>query len=287
MIADKVVAVIGPAFSGESAAADPVLEQAGIPNVSASATNTKLATNGWKFFHRVIGDDAAQGTGDADYLVKTLHASNVAVIDDSSTYGEGLADTVRSQVKTDGGKDVLDDHVDPKGTDYGATVNKIVAAKPDAVFFGGYYDAAGRLINQLKSGGYTGTFMSGDGSEDQRFVTDAGGAPANGSYLTCPCADVTSSTNSQAEAFTSAYRAQFGVAPAIYSPEAFDATNTVLAAIKSGATTASAINAWLASNSYQGLTKTVKFQPDGNVNGTTIYIYQVKNLKIAQIGTAS
>ena len=114
-----------------------------------------------------------------------------AVIDDSSTYGEGLANVLRSTLKTNGGKDVLDDHIDPNGADYGSTVNKIVAAKPAAVFFGGYYDAAGRLVNQLRSAGYKGVFMSGDGSEDPHFITDAGGAPAAGAYLSCACADAT------------------------------------------------------------------------------------------------
>ena len=133
LINDKVVAVIGPAFSGESAAADPIFESAGIPNVSASATNVKLAENGWKFFHRVLAADDAQGKGDADYLVKTLGLKTVAVIDDSSVYGEGLANVVRSTLKTNGGKDVLDDHIDPNGADYGSTVNKIVASKADGV----------------------------------------------------------------------------------------------------------------------------------------------------------
>ena len=95
LIGDKVVAVIGPAFSGESAAADPIFEAAQIPNVSASATNVKLAQNGWKFFHRVLADDSLQGPGDADYLVKTVGAKNIAVIDDNSTYGAGLADRLR------------------------------------------------------------------------------------------------------------------------------------------------------------------------------------------------
>jgi branched-chain amino acid transport system substrate-binding protein len=286
LINDHVVAVIGPAFSGESAAADPIFESAGIPNVSASATNIKLAQNGWKFFHRVLADDQAQGTGDADYLTKTLGAKTVAVIDDSSVYGEGLANVVRSTIKSNGAQVVLNDHIDPNGADYGATVNKVVAAKPAALFFGGYYDAAGRLINQLRSHGYTGTFMSGDGSEDPKFISDAGGASvANGAYLSCACADV--SKLPAAQAFSSAYRAAFGNAPQIYSGEAYDATNFVLAAIKSGATTAGAINTYLGNNSYAGVTKTVKFLPNGNVSGGTIYVYKVENGQIVQIGTTS
>jgi branched-chain amino acid transport system substrate-binding protein len=285
LINDKVVAVIGPAFSGESAAADPIFESAQIPNVSASATNVKLAQNGWKFFHRVLADDGAQGPGDADYLVKNLGNKTVYVIDDSSVYGEGLSNAVRSTLKTNGGTDVGDDHISPTGADYGSTVNKVVAAKPAAVFFGGYYDAAGRLVNQLRAAGYKGTFMSGDGSEDARFISDAGGAPAEGAYLSCACADETN--NPAAQTFVSAYRAAFGTDPAIYSAEAYDATNFVLAAVKSGATTAGAINSYLADNSYTGITKTVKFESDGNINGGTIYVYQVKSGKIVQIATTS
>ena len=285
LISDKVVAVIGPAFSGESAAADPIFESAGIPNVSASATNVKLAENGWKFFHRDLAADDAQGKGDADYMVNTLGLKTVAVIDDSSVYGEGLANVVRSTLKSNGGKDVLDDHIDPNGADYGSTVNKIVASKADGTFFGGYYDAAGRLINQLRAAGYKGQFMSGDGSEDPHFIKDAGGAPAAGAYLSCPCADATKLP--AAQSFVSAYQAAFSTPPEIYSGEAYDATNFVLAAIKSGATTPGAINTYLADNSWSGVTKVVKFQPDGNVVGGTIYVYQVKGGQIVQIGTTS
>ncbi len=286
LIGDKVVAVIGPAFSGESAAADGTFETAQIPNVSASATNVKLAQNGWKYFHRVLADDSFQGPGDADYMVKVLGAKQVAVIDDNSTYGAGLATAFAAQVPKDGGTVAVTDHVNPSGADYGSTVNKIVSSKATAVFYGGYYDAAGRLIKQLKAAGFKGQFMSGDGSEDARFVTNAGGAAnADGAYLTCACADETH--NPAAQAFVSAYQAMFSTAPAIYSAEAYDATNFVLAAIKSGATTGPAINAYLANNSYVGITKTVKFLPDGNVSGGTIYVYKVENGQIVQIGTTS
>ena len=285
LINDKVVAVLGPAFSGESAAADPIFESAQIPNISASATGTSLAQNGWKFFHRVVADDSLQGPADANYLVKTLHLNSVAVVDDNSTYGKGLGDAVRGQLKKDGAKDALDDHVDPNGADYGSTVNKIVASNAQAVFYGGYYDAAGRLIKQLRAAGFKGDFMSGDGSEDDRFISDAGGAPAEGAYLSCACADVTS--QSSAASFVSAYKSMFGTPPAIYSAEAYDATNFVLAAIKAGFTTPSSINNYLDSNSWQGITKTIKFLPNGNISGGTIYVYKVESGKIVQIGTTS
>jgi branched-chain amino acid transport system substrate-binding protein len=286
LIGDKVVAVIGPAFSGESAAADPIFESAAIPNVSASATNVALAQHGWKYFHRVLADDSFQGPGDADYIVKTLADKSVAVIDDNSTYGAGLATAFAGQVTKDGGTVAVTDHLDPNGQDYGSTVNKVTASHATAVFFGGYYDAAGRHIHQLKTAGFTGAFMSGDGSEDSRFIADAGGASvANGAYLTCACADETS--NPAAQSFVSGYKTMFNTDPAIYSAEAYDATNFVLAAIKSGATTATAINSYLAANSYAGVTKTIKFQANGNVSGGTIYVYKVENGAIVQSTTTS
>lgn len=283
LIQDHDVAVIGPAFSGESAAADPIFEQAGVPNISASATNVQLAQNKWKYFHRVLADDSYQGKGDADYLVKHLHDKKIAVVDDNSTYGAGLATYVNKTIKADHGTVAVTDHLDPNGADYSSTVNKVIASKATAIFFGGYYDAAGRLINQLRKAGFKGAFMSGDGSEDQRIVTDAGGAPANGAFLSCACADET--RNPAAKAFVSAYKKLAHQPPAIYSAEAYDATNFVLQAIKSGATTNSAINTYLATHSMKGVTKRIKFQKDGNISGGTIYIYKVEKGKVVQIGT--
>jgi branched-chain amino acid transport system substrate-binding protein len=285
LVDQKVVAVITAALFREAAMSDRVLESAGIPNVSASATDVPLAEHGWAFFHRVLADDGAQGPGDANYLVRNLGLKSVAVIDDSSTYGEGLANAVRFTLGANGGQDVLDDHIDPRGASYASTVKKVVVSKAAAVFFGGYYDAAGRLANQLRTDGYKGVFMSGDGSEDARFISDAGVTAAAGAYLTCACADETQSAGAQV--FVAAYRAAYGSAPGVYAAEAYDATNFVLAAIKSGATTPTAINNYLGVNSYTGITKTLKFLPNGNISAGTIYVYQVKNGKIVQIGTTS
>ena len=102
VIADKTVAVVGPAFSGESKAADPIFEQANIVNVTASATNPTLAANGWKFWHRAVGNDNSQGPAAANYITKKIKAKTVAVIDDNEEYGLGIADIVRTTLKNDG-----------------------------------------------------------------------------------------------------------------------------------------------------------------------------------------
>ncbi|MBO0885539.1 MAG: branched-chain amino acid ABC transporter substrate-binding protein, partial [Mycobacterium sp.] len=99
VVEDKDVAVIGPAFSGESKTALPILEQAKIPNISPSATAVALGQQGYKYWHRVLANDDVQGPGDADFMANTLKAKKVAVIDDQSEYGKGLGDAVRGQLK--------------------------------------------------------------------------------------------------------------------------------------------------------------------------------------------
>ncbi len=285
LIDDNAVAVIGPTLSSDAEAADPLFERAGIPNVTASATNDTLAQHGWKFFHRALASDDAQGKGDSDYLTKTLGLKTLAVIDDSSAYGIGLANVVRATLDVNRAEEVLDAHITASGADFASVVNEIVASKAAGVFFGGYYDAAGRLLNQLRLAGYKGVFMSDEGSDDPHFIEDAGGTSANGAYLSCACADVANLPGSQA--FASAYLAAYGSPPGVYSAEAYDATNFVLAAIKAGDSTPTAINNYLGQNSWAGITKTIKFLPDGDMSGGTTYIYQVKNGHIVQIGTTS
>src|SRR3981081_1579369 len=95
VISDKTVAVVSPLFSGESKVSDPIFEQAGVVNVTASATNPKLAQNGWKYFHRAVGNDNAQGPAAAKYIRKKLNAKTVAVVDDNEEYSLGIGDIVR------------------------------------------------------------------------------------------------------------------------------------------------------------------------------------------------
>ena len=146
----KLVGIVGPAFSGESKAADPIFEQAGLNTISASATNPALSENGWKTFHRVLGNDATQGPAAAKYIKDVLKADKAFVIDDSSEYGKGLADIVRKDLA---GAVVGNDSIQVKQTDFSGTVTKVKASQAPAVFFGGYYAEAALIVKQLRSAG--------------------------------------------------------------------------------------------------------------------------------------
>jgi branched-chain amino acid transport system substrate-binding protein len=285
-VSDKVVAIIGPAFSGESKTADPIFEEAGIPNVSPSATAVTLGQNGWKFWHRVLANDDVQGPGDADFIAKTLNAKTVAVIDDQSEYGKGLGDAVRKQLATDGVKVAVNDAINPDASSFSSTVNKVKPANPDVVFFAGYYSAAGKLVKQLKDGGVQGTFMSGDGTLDAQFIT-GGGAAANGALLSCTCSSAVGSSDPAVQKFATDYKAKFNADPATYSAEGFDATNAVLQAIDAGKTDPADINDFVTKIDFKGVSKQIKFAPNGELANDLLFITEVKDGKLAFLGDTS
>ncbi len=266
----KLIGIVGPAFSGESKAADPIFNSAGLNLISASATNPKLSTNGWKVFHRILGNDATQGPAAAKYITDILKAKNVFVVDDASEYGKGLADIVRGKLGTHAG----DDTVQQKQTDFSATVAKVTAANADALFYGGYYAEAGLLVKQLRAAGWKGTFVAADGVKDDGYIK-AAGAASEGTILTCPCLPP-----DKAAGFSAAYKAEFNSDPATYSAEAFDAANVFLDGIAAGKTTNAAMNAWIASYDKQGVTKRVKFLANGEPAEVSVWAYKVTGGKI-------
>lgn len=285
-ITDKVVGVVGPAFSGESKTADPILDQGTIPNVSASATATALSTNGWKYFHRVLANDGVQGPGDADFMAKTLSLKKVAVIDDASEYGRGLGDDVRKQLKNDGIAIPVSEAANAGTADYSSTVNKVKSAGVDGIFYAGYYSDASKFIKQLRDAGVKATFMSGDGTLDQKFISGAGSA-ANGAILSCTCSSAVGSTDPAVQKFETAYKAAFKTEPATYSAEGFDAATAFIMAIKAGKTSQTAINDYLKTVSFQGVSKPIKFNSVGELAAANVFITEVQAAQLKFLGDST
>jgi branched-chain amino acid transport system substrate-binding protein len=280
----SVVAIIGPAFSGESKVADPIFNVGDLPTITASATNTMLSTNGWKVFHRAVANDDAQGPAIARFVSTKLNAKKVAVVDDASAYGKGLGDIVRSTLTSSGVAVTSPGSID-MSHNYPSTVNAIKAAGVDAVVYGGYYQEAGPLALQLKTAGVTAAFISGDGSLDKGFVDGATVAGAEGAYLTAPAAYALTAPEDQA--FVTAYKAKFSTDPALYSGEAYDGANHILAAIAAGKYTRADINTYISTVSYKGLLKTYSYAANGELNGTpVILVHKVVNGMITLVGPA-
>ncbi len=284
---DKIVGMIGPAFSGESAQVAPVLEEAKLPSISASATNAALATNGWKYWHRVLPSDSIQGPGIGDFIATGVGAKKVFVIDDKSEYGKPLSDAVKAALEAKGVKPETDS-LDPAESDFSSVVNKVAAAKPEAIFFGGYYAAGGNLLKQLRDKGVTAKFLSGDGSLDKGLIDGAGAENAEGALVGCPCYIATPDvTDAKVKAFADAYKAAYSADPAIYAAEGYDAATVFVDAIKAGNTTPDKINEFIATVDLAGVSKQVKFEANGEVAAKDIYIYQVKDGAIGLLGKAT
>lgn len=265
---EDVVAVVGPAFSGESEAANPTFESAGIPLITPSATRTTLSGKGWKVFHRAVANDDAQGPAAGNYLRSVLRSDKVFVVDDQSAYGAGLADAVKGVLGT---SVVGTDKVAAEGkqTDFSATVSKVKASGATAVFYGGYFQNAGLLTKQLRDAGVTAQFVAGDGVNDPGFAKVAGNAAAEGAVVTCPCAPA----NKAGGTFVTDYRAKYGTDPGTYADVAFDATNVFLTGIEAGRTTRAALLDYLGTVEYAGVANTYKFTATGELDPSKLVVW--------------
>jgi branched-chain amino acid transport system substrate-binding protein len=295
----KTVAVVGPAFSGATEAAQAVYGPAHMPLVSPSATNPVITQsyNPDHNFFRVVADDSVQGPADANYAVTKLKTKSIYVVNDASTYGSGLASAFATQATHDGATVTTNTADGTTGcsagtgspTEYPPLASIIATAKPALVFYGGYYCDFALFTAALRTAGYTGKLMSGDGSDDPHYVSETSpSSDANGAYLTCACAAV--GTTAADKAFTAGFKKYSkGVAPGTYSPESYDATNTLIQAMLAlykahKPITRAQIVAELKKITYKGLTKTIHFLPTGNIAGTAIYVNQVQKGKIVQLG---
>jgi branched-chain amino acid transport system substrate-binding protein len=285
----SVVGVIGPAFSGETKATGALFCEAGLTDITQSATNPALTQNGWPTFFRALATDAVQGGQTGAYIVKGLGKKNVAVINDKSDYGTGLAEAVAKSVTQNGGTVVLNQGIEPT-TDYTTVVDSVIAKKPDVLYYAGYDKDAPLLIKQYRQKGGTALVMGGDGDKGTNLLKE-GGASVEGAILTCPCLDPNASSDTAAQKFASDYRRVYGEDAGIYSAEAWDVANIFIAAIKAAGTnpTRKSVLDYVTNlKDYKGLSKTFNWTSTHEVVGGDItFVYKVVGGKYTLLGKAA
>jgi branched-chain amino acid transport system substrate-binding protein len=261
------VGLVGPAFSGETKATGTVFDQAGLVSVTASATNPTLSENGWKTFFRGLANDAVQGPSVANYLKDTLKFDKICVVDDSTDYGVGLAEAVRTTLGpvADAGCNI---QVKKGDKDFSAAVTQIKGINPKAIFYSGYYSEAAPFVQQLKDGGVEGTFVSADGTKDNEFVKQAGEASKD-AILSCPCGPATGS-------FADEYKKSAGGDPGTYSTEGYDLGTILLKGIDSGAITRPALLNYVKNYNGQGVARKYQWTDKGELTSTLVWIYKVQ-----------
>lgn len=273
----KVAGVIGHLNSGTTIPASKIYNDAGLPQISPSATNVDYTNQGFKTAFRVMANDAQQGKVLGEYAVKKLGAKKIAVIDDRSAYGKGLADQFEMAAKAAGAQIITREFTDTTKTDFTAILTSIKGKQPDLLFYGGMDSQAGPMMKQIRNLSLKTTYLAGDGVQTTQFLTLAG-PEGETAYASSPGVPLDKMPGGKA--FAEKYQKTFNQPIQLYAPYAYDAMNAMIAAMKKADSVdpAKYLPA-LASIEHQGVTGVVRFDEKGDIRGGSISLYQVKDGK--------
>lgn len=261
---ESIVAVIGPALSGEVIAAGRTFDAAGLSFLSPVATNPVLAQSGWSGFFRGLANDNVEGPALGRYLATTAGYAHVCVVrDDGGGFGSALADAVTEGL---GAAATCEVRFDPTDSPDRA-VDAIATARPDAVYYSGYSDGAVALLKQLRKSGITAPFVLGNGSYHPAFRNTTG-PTATGTLVACPCGPAT-------DRFLTDYRTATGRAPSAHATEAYDLTSIVLRGIVSGHTTRTDLRTYLHNYHGDGIAHSYAWSPTGELTDPRVWLYRL------------
>jgi len=274
----KVAGVVGHLNSGVTIPASAVYNQAGIPMISGSATNPKLTEQGFKTIFRTVGRDDQQGPAIAQYLAN-MKVKKVAIADDATAYGEGLANEVEKTLKAAGVQVVAREKATDKTTDFKAILTKMKGKAPDAVFYGGMDATGGLLLKQARELGMKAVFTFGDGACTDK-MKELAGAAADG--LLCSQAGIPPQAASKA--FLDAYKKLFNMDPILYAPFTYDAANLLIEAMKKANSADPAkYLPELQKISFSGSTGKIEFDGKGDRKDAEMTIFTMKGGKLDPI----
>jgi branched-chain amino acid transport system substrate-binding protein len=272
----KVAGVIGHLNSGTTIPASKIYNDAGIPQISPSATNPKYTQQGYRGAFRVMANDVQQGKVLGEYAVAKLAAKKVAIIDDRTAYGQGLADEFEKAAKAGGATIVGREYTTDKATDFRSILTNVKARQPDLVFYGGMDAQAGPMAAQMKSLAVKSKFLAGDGAQSPEFIKLAGAA-ADGVVASSPGVPVDKMPGGQV--FTERFNAKYGQIQ-IYAPYAYDAVMTLVDAMqKANSTQPAKYLPELARITRDGVTGPIAFDEKGDLKSGPITLYVVKGGK--------
>ncbi|MBU3555350.1 ABC transporter substrate-binding protein [Polynucleobacter sp. UB-Piko-W3] len=273
----KVVGVVGHPNSGTSIPASKIYSDAGITQVSPSATNPDFTNQGFKTTYRLVATDAQQGPALANYVVNTLKAKTVAIIDDSTQYGKGLADEFEKTIKAAGVKVVTREASNNKATDFKAILTKVKGKKPDVIMYGGMDATGGPLTKQAAELGIKAKVVGGDGMCTEKLAELAGEAVIN---VTCSEAGMALSKMAQGADFQKRYKERFNADVQIYAPFTYDAVYVLVDSMKrANSADPAKILAAMPDTKMDGLVGNIAFDNKGDMKEGVITLYDFKDKK--------
>ncbi len=277
LVDSKAVAVVGHFNSGASIPASKIYSDAGIPQISPSSTNPKYTQQGFKTTFRVVAHDDQQGPTLANFAVRKLGAKSIAVIDDSTAYGQGLADAFEKTVKELGAHVVAREHTTDKDTDFTAILTKIKGTNPELIMFGGIDPQAGPMAKQMASLGIKAKLIGGDGIQTPNFIKLAGDA-SEGQMASMPGLPKEKMPGGQE--FMNKFKSKFNADVELFAPMGYDAVFVFADAMKrAGSTDPAKFLPEVGKTRLQGIIGPIEFDEKGDLRNGPITVYVVKDGK--------
>ncbi|WNC90542.1 branched-chain amino acid ABC transporter substrate-binding protein [Paraburkholderia sp. FT54] len=276
---DHVVAVVGHLNSGVSIPASKIYSDAGIVQISPSSTNPGYTQQGFKTTYRVVATDAQQGPALANYATKVLNAKRIAIVDDSSVYGKGLADEFAKAAQASGARIVVRETTNDRATEFQAVLRKIKSVQPDVIMFGGMDATGGPFTKQAAALGIRAKILGGDGVCTDKVGELAGTAVQN---LVCSEAGLALSKMDKGADFEKKYVDRFHTPVQIYAPFTYDAVYVIVDAMKrANSIEAPKVLAAMPSTDYNGVIGHIAFDDKGDLKESAITLYDFKDGKKA------
>jgi branched-chain amino acid transport system substrate-binding protein len=276
----KVAGIVGHLNSGTTIPASKIYNDCGIPHITGAATNPNLTKPGYKTTYRIIANDNALGAGLAFYAADTMKLKRIAVIDDRTAYGQGVAEVFAKIAKTKGIEIVDQQFTTDKATDFMAILTAIKSKKPDGVFYGGMDAQAGAMLRQMDQLGMSSVkFFGGDGICTTEIIKIASGAKSLDGVV---CAEGGSSIAKMpgGTAWKAKYDAKYPGQFQIYSPYTYDATFVLVDAMKrADSVDPKVYTPKLIETSYKGVTATIGFEPTGEMKNPSMTLSTYKDGK--------
>jgi branched-chain amino acid transport system substrate-binding protein len=272
----KVAGVVGHLNSGTTIPASKVYHDCGIPHITGAATNPNLTKPAYDTTYRIIANDNALGAALALYAADNLKLKKVAIIDDRTAYGQGVAEVFKKTAASKGMQVVDEQYTNDKATDFMAILTAIKAKNPDAIFYGGMDPQAGPMLRQMEQLGMDKVkYFGGDGICTSEIAKLSAGAKTLSNVI---CAEGGAAIAKMPggtkwkERYDAKYPGQFQV----YSPYTYDATFVLVDAMKrAGSTDPKKYIPFLQKANFKGVTSVIQFEPNGELKNaaTTLYNY--------------
>lgn len=280
----KVNGVIGHLNSGTTIPASKIYHDAKIVQISPSATNPKYTQQGYPGAFRVVANDGQLGGTLGRYAVQISKAKKIAVIDDKTAYGEGVAAEFIKGAKGKGAEIIAQEHTTDKSNDFASILTSIKAKKPDLIFFGGMDAVAGPMLKQMKGLGINAKFMGGDGLCTADLPKLAGDAVGEGQVVCAEAGGVLDAQKKANDDWKAAYKKKFGIDVQIYAPYVYDSVMVMVEAMKqAGSAEPAKYLPVLKKIKYKGVTGDISFDDKGDVKDGTLTLYTYKANKREQL----